>query len=81
MKMSRSFALAPLFLVLPCAAQTPITSSIAYDASDPTNAIVLSWEAIPGKQYNVLTTTALGQQPAESVSNLDQFSFESNESV
>lgn len=63
MRLPNWFALGPLLLGLPCAAQTPIMSSIAYDANDPTNAIVLSWEAIPGKHYNVLTTTALGQQP------------------
>ena len=37
----------------------PVTSSIASVAGKPT-AIVLSWEAIPGKQYNVLTTSTLG---------------------
>ena len=53
----------PLLVVLPCAAQIPVTSSIAYDPANPTNQILLTWESIPGKQYNVLTTTALGQQP------------------
>src|SRR6266496_6450365 len=56
---------AAIFLVvaLPCSAQIPVTTAIAYDAANPPNSIVLTWEAIPTKKYNVLTTTALGQQP------------------
>lgn len=56
--------LASIHLVLPCAAQQiPVNSSIGYDAANPSNTIVLTWESIPTKLYNVLTTTALGQQP------------------
>jgi formylglycine-generating enzyme required for sulfatase activity len=53
-----------LALALPCAAQTvPVRSEIGYEGGNSTNRVVITWEAIPGKLYNVLTTTALGQQP------------------
>src|SRR5438309_2125935 len=56
--------LLPLVLVvLPCAAQTPVNSSLTYDGGSPTNQLLLTWEAIPGKPYNVLTTTALSGPP------------------
>ncbi len=58
------WVLLPLLLfALPCHAQTAVNSSLAYDGGTPTNQLLLSWEAIPGKQYNVLTTPALGQNP------------------
>ncbi len=50
MKQVGYVALNTLLLALSCAAQQiPINSSIAYDANDPTHAIVLTWEAIPTK--------------------------------
>jgi len=63
-KPSNSLPLASLLLVLPCdAQQAPLNVSIGYEAANPSNNIVLTWESIPTKLYNVLTTTALGQQP------------------
>lgn len=53
-----------LLLAFPCAAQQiPVNSSIGYEVANLSNSIVLTWESIPTKLYNVLTTTALGQQP------------------
>ncbi len=64
MKQVGSFILNSLLLAWPCAAQQiPLNSSIAYDVNDPTHVIVLTWEAIPTKHFNVLTAPALGQQP------------------
>ncbi len=64
MKPLNSLLLASLLMVFPCAAQQiPIASSISYEGTNPSNNIVLTWESIPTKLYNVLTTTALGQQP------------------
>jgi formylglycine-generating enzyme required for sulfatase activity len=40
---------------------TPVTTTITWDASNPTNKILLTWEATPTKLYNVLTTTVLSQ--------------------
>jgi formylglycine-generating enzyme required for sulfatase activity len=51
-----------LFLALTAAGDnTPVSTTITWDASNPTNKILLTWHAIPTKQYSVLTTTALGQ--------------------
>ena len=64
MKPLNSLLLVSLLMVLPCAAQQiPVASSIGYEAANQSNTIVLTWESIPTKLYNVLTTTALGQQP------------------
>ena len=64
MKPLNSLRLVSLLLVLPCAAQQiPVTSSIGYETANSSNNIVLTWESIPTKLYNVLTTTALEQQP------------------
>ncbi|MCX6913872.1 MAG: hypothetical protein NT167_12610, partial [Verrucomicrobia bacterium] len=61
MKLPTLLPLVPLFLALTATADnTPVPTTIAWDASNPTNKILLTWEAIPTKQYNVLTTTALG---------------------
>ena len=57
-----------LLLTLACPAETPVTSAISYDASNPTNQVLLTWEAIPSKQYRILTTTALGQ-PWQTLTN------------
>jgi len=57
-----SLILIPL-VVLPCTAQIPIGSSIGYEGTNSSNNIVLTWESIPTKLYNVLTTTVLGPQP------------------
>jgi formylglycine-generating enzyme required for sulfatase activity len=49
---------------LPCAAQTiPVHCDIGYEGGNPTNRVVLTWEAIPTKLYNVMASTALVQQP------------------
>jgi hypothetical protein len=40
---------------------TPVSTSISWNASNPTNRILLTWYATPTKQYSVLTTAALGQ--------------------
>jgi formylglycine-generating enzyme required for sulfatase activity len=45
------------------AQQVPVTSLIAYEGTNSSSNIVLTWESIPTKLYNVLTTTALGPQP------------------
>lgn len=55
-------ALALLCSALTAAAgNTPIATTITWDASNPTNRILLTWYATPTKEYQVLTTTALGQ--------------------
>ena len=61
MKRLKSAALLPLLLALPAAAETPVSTAISYDLANPTNQVLLTWEAIPTKQYRILTTTALGQ--------------------
>src|SRR5438094_4847330 len=61
MNLLRIAAIAPLILALPATADIPVPTSISFDATNPTNKITLTWLAIPTKQYNVLTTTALGQ--------------------
>jgi len=63
MKNGKWVLLSLLPFVSPLHAEIAITSSLTYDGENPTNQLLLSWEAIPGKQYNVLTTTALGGQP------------------
>ena len=64
MKPSRYASLIALLLAWPCAAQPlPVSVSIAYDAGSTSNNIVLTWEAIPTKRYHIQTTTALFQQP------------------
>jgi len=52
-----------LLLSLSCPAEIPVQSSIAYQTGASTNQILLTWEAIPSKLYNVLSATDLGQQP------------------
>ncbi|MGO9202193.1 MAG: SUMF1/EgtB/PvdO family nonheme iron enzyme [Limisphaerales bacterium] len=57
-----SAALALLCSALIAAADnTPIAATITWDAGNPTNRILLTWYATPTKEYQVLTTTALGQ--------------------
>lgn len=55
-------------LALPAVADTPVVPGISYDPSNPTNQVLLTWEAIPTKQYRILTTTALGQ-PWQTLTN------------
>src|ERR1017187_4002813 len=50
-----------LFLALACPAVTPVSPAISYDPAKLTNQVLLTWEAIPTKQYRILTTTALNQ--------------------
>jgi formylglycine-generating enzyme required for sulfatase activity len=57
-----------VLLKLTCLADTPVSPTIHYDASNPTNQVQLTWEAMPTKQYRVLTTTALGQ-PWQTLTN------------
>ncbi|HXP62156.1 MAG TPA: SUMF1/EgtB/PvdO family nonheme iron enzyme [Dongiaceae bacterium] len=40
---------------------TPVPTSITWDAGNPTNQILLTWYATPTKEYQVLTTPALGR--------------------
>ena len=40
---------------------TPLAVEISYDAAQPAVPVLISWEAIPTKQYRILTTPALGQ--------------------
>ncbi|MGO9202448.1 MAG: formylglycine-generating enzyme family protein, partial [Limisphaerales bacterium] len=54
-------ALALLLALTAAADNTPVSTTITWDASNPTNRILLTWYATPTKQYQVLTTTALGQ--------------------
>ncbi len=61
MKLPTLLALVPLLLALPATAEIPVAATITWDASNPTNKVLLTWEATPTKLYNVLTTTALGQ--------------------
>lgn len=62
MQLARFLSASPLLVALTAGAETtPVTTTITWDASNPTNKILLTWEAIPTKLYNVLTTTALGQ--------------------
>jgi formylglycine-generating enzyme required for sulfatase activity len=69
MKLAELLALAALLSALTAAADnTPVSTAITWDASNPTNKILLTWLAIPTKQYNVLTTTALGQ-PWQTLTN------------
>ena len=49
------------FAATTAADNTPVSTTIAWDASNPTNRILLTWNATPTKEYQVLTTTALGQ--------------------
>jgi hypothetical protein len=53
----------PLLLALPCSADVPVGCSLEYDRGAASNQVLLSWEAIPTKLYNVLTATALENQP------------------
>src|ERR1039458_6357865 len=69
MKLPKLITVAALVQALTATADnTSVPTAIAWDASNPTNKILLTWEAIPTKQYNVLTTTALGQ-PWQSLTN------------
>lgn len=43
------------------AASVPVSVEILYDPAQPTTPVRLSWEAIPTKHYQLLTTPALGQ--------------------
>jgi len=61
MKLTLCLASALLLLALPAAAETAVSTAISYDRGNPTNQVLLTWEAIPTKQYRILTTTALGQ--------------------
>ena len=48
---------------LPCPAQLiPVHSDIGYEGGNSTNRVVLTWEALPTKLYNVLSATSLTQQ-------------------
>jgi formylglycine-generating enzyme required for sulfatase activity len=58
---TRSGALSLLMALGAAADNTPVSTSITWDPSNPTNQILLTWYAIPTKEYEVLTTTALGQ--------------------
>jgi formylglycine-generating enzyme required for sulfatase activity len=68
MKLLKSVTLLPLLLALPAAAETAVSTAISYDRSNPTNQVLLTWDAIPTKQYRILTTTALGQ-PWQTLTN------------
>jgi sulfatase modifying factor 1 len=68
MKLLKSVTLLPLLLALPAAAETAVSTAISYDRGNPTNQVLLTWEAIPTKQYRILTTTALGQ-PWQTLTN------------
>jgi len=61
MKLTLCISSACLVLALACSADTPVSTAISYDPGNPTNQVLLTWEAIPTKQYRVLTTTVLGQ--------------------
>src|SRR5258708_5214936 len=71
-----------LALVWQCGGQPdPGRLSLNYDGRSSSNQLVLGWEAVPDKQYNMLSTTALGQrawqalntQPLTSPKNLIRF--------
>ena len=50
-----------LLLALPEVAETAVSTAIGYEVGNPTNQLLLTWEAIPTEPYRVRTTTALGQ--------------------
>src|SRR5947207_1396553 len=64
----RLLALLPMLLAFSAAGETPVSTAINFDPSYPTNQVLLTWEAIPTKQYRILTTTALGQ-PWQTLTN------------
>lgn len=68
MKLKFCTSAAALLLTMTAAAETPVTTAISYDPGNPTNQVLLTWEAIPTKQYRILTTTALGQ-PWQTLTN------------
>jgi hypothetical protein len=89
MKLPKLITMAALVHALTATADnTPVPTTIAWNASNPTNKILLTWEAIPTKQYNILTTTALGQpwQPLTNgvvvaSNNLVRFSTQPDQAV
>jgi formylglycine-generating enzyme required for sulfatase activity len=68
MNLLKLSALAPLLLSLRAIAETSVTTAISYDPGNSTNQVLLTWEAIPTKQYRILTTTALNQ-PWQTLTN------------
>lgn len=62
MQLAKLLSANALFAALTAGAVTaPVSTTITWDDSNPTNKILLTWEAIPTKLYNVWTTPALGQ--------------------
>ncbi|HOC57396.1 MAG TPA: formylglycine-generating enzyme family protein [Verrucomicrobiota bacterium] len=62
MQLAKILSASALFTALAAGAVTaPVSTTITWDDSNPTNKILLTWEAIPTKLYNVWTTPALGQ--------------------
>ena len=46
---------------VPCLAQVYVPAAISRDVGAPSNGVKISWKAIPGKNYDVLTAEQLGQ--------------------
>lgn len=71
------------------AGQIPVNGSIDYDAQNPSRGIVVTWEAIPGKLYEIQSTAELERQvwkpvtaaPIFATNNLVRFREQPNQST
>ena len=57
----RFLLLFPLLFSLQADGEPPLAARITFDPATPANPVLLTWEAVPTKVYEVLSTTALGQ--------------------
>jgi len=46
---------------VPCLAQVYVPATVTLDAGAPSNRVKITWQTIPGKNYDVLTAEQLGQ--------------------
>jgi hypothetical protein len=58
----RAFLLAiGMAAAIPCRAQVYLPATITLDAGAPSNGVKITWQTIPGKNYDVLTAEQPGQ--------------------